>query len=185
MFQILARAYFGCLLGLTWHAWLDVHDLNTTMHTESQPRPRLFSAFKKSSQPRSQALLCVQYDQYGRLKKALTNRTSRDHKLANHKPAAILKTIQIFNIFGDTWPAACQGLLRAAILNAEKTLGTRLKRLQNPANTVLQNLHQQRSMHHLQVLLKFFPPTCDSWHVEIFARIIRNGRLCLISCKWV
>ena len=45
---------------------------------------RIFSAFKMAPG----------------LKKTLANNRSCDNKIANHKPAAILKTIKIFNIFG-------------------------------------------------------------------------------------
>ena len=55
----------------------------------------------KCKQPHSQGPLGVQN---GILEKTLANSKSFDHKFANHKPAASLKTIKIFNIFGDLWP---------------------------------------------------------------------------------
>ena len=44
-----------------------------------------------------------------------------DHVSINHKACCHFERIKISNIFGDTWPADCQGLLRAAILNTEKS----------------------------------------------------------------
>ena len=74
-------------------------------------------------QPRPQGLRGVQNGGFG---KTLANSRTCDLKLANHKARCQFETIKISNIFGDTWPAVCQGLFRVAILNDEKTLWTRL-----------------------------------------------------------
>ena len=75
-------------------------------------------------QPRPQGLLGVQN---GGSEKALANSRSCVHKLANNKAHCHFETTEISDIFGDTWPAVCQGLLRAAILTSERILGRRLR----------------------------------------------------------
>ena len=64
------------------------------------------------------------------------NSRSGVHKLPSHKARGHFETTKISNIFGDGSPALCQGLLRAAVLNAKKTLGTRL------VYAVLRNTHK-------------------------------------------
>ena len=58
---------------------------------------------------------------------------SRDLKLANHKSRCQFETIKISNIFGDTCSTLWRGLLWAAILYAEKILGTRLCTKEKPS----------------------------------------------------
>ena len=62
------------------------------------------------NQPCPQSLLGVQN---GGAKKTLANNRSRDHKISQSRACHHFETIQISNIFGDKWPAVCQGLLRA------------------------------------------------------------------------
>ena len=64
-------------------------------------------------QPGTQGLLGIQN---GGSEKTLANSRPRVHKFANHKARCRFETIKISNIFGDTRPAVCQGLLRTAIL---------------------------------------------------------------------
>ena len=108
------------------------------------------------NQPRSQGLLSIQKRSS---EKTLANSGLHVHKLPNLKARYHFKTIKIPNIFGDTWPPVCQGLLRAAILYAEKTMGTRFR-----PNIPLVCMLHLRYLSRRSLL--FYPPPiifCKDW----------------------
>ena len=118
---------------LTVLQWLSHQSQYLILCSEIKPFPTSFQgcsrregsaentlANRVASQLHSQGLLGFQN---GSLEKILANSRSRD---LITKACYQFETIKICNIFGDTWPAVCQCLLQATILNTEKSLGTRL-----------------------------------------------------------